>query len=210
MRPSSERGRSLSFYHQLERSWRDERPALLTSAGPVTFADLRVRVARARGWIAGQGLRAGDVLALQLPKGQDLLDLHLAALSLGVATLPINDRYTAEDVRYVLHDSHARLAVLALDVATRLDGPILPAPRVPAASPIEAGHPADDAPALIAYTSGTTGRPKGAVLTHANLAATVGALHAAWRWTSDDVLVHALPLHHIHGLIVAQHGALWA
>jgi phosphoserine phosphatase/GNAT superfamily N-acetyltransferase len=64
--------------------------------------------------------------------------------------------------------------------------------------------------AVIAYTSGTTGRPKGALLTHDNLAATVCTLHDAWRWSASDVLFHALPLFHIHGLFVAQYGALWA
>ena len=89
----------MSFYHQLERSWRDDRPALRTPGGDVTYGDLRARVGRARGWIDAHGVRPGDVLALQLPKGQDLLDLHLAALSMGVATVPINDRYTADEVR---------------------------------------------------------------------------------------------------------------
>src|SRR5439155_4344826 len=64
--------------------------------------------------------------------------------------------------------------------------------------------------ALMLYTSGTTGRPKGVRLTHAALAATAGSLEEAWRWRRDDRLLHVLPLHHTHGLIVALLGTLWA
>ncbi|PJF45301.1 MAG: o-succinylbenzoate--CoA ligase, partial [Candidatus Thermofonsia Clade 3 bacterium] len=65
-----------------------------------------------------------------------------------------------------------------------------------------------DATCLMIYTSGTTGRPKGAELTHRNLTANLNSLHEAWGWRSDDVLLHVLPLFHVHGLIVALHGAL--
>src|SRR5206468_1383818 len=69
---------------------------------------------------------------------------------------------------------------------------------------------AADAPAIMLYTSGTTGRPKGVRLSHAAVAATLRALEDAWRWQPDDRLLHVLPLHHTHGLIVALLGALWA
>src|SRR6185503_2879326 len=64
--------------------------------------------------------------------------------------------------------------------------------------------------AVIIYTSGTTGRPKGAEITHGNLQSNLDALHAAWGWRADDVLLHVLPIFHVHGLFVALHGALHA
>src|SRR5688572_22345224 len=185
----------MSFYHQLGRSWRDDRPAFAGNDGVVTYGALRDRVDRARGWLVAHGLHAGDVLALQLPKGHDFLDLHLAALSVGIVTLPLNDRYTPAEVRYALDDSNARLACLVDPVAEALERPgafVVSASslRVQDAAPIPVGAPpADDAPALLAYTSGTTGRPKGAVITHGNLIASVSSLHGAWRWSERDVLL---------------------
>jgi len=189
----------MSFYHQLTHSWREHRVAIASNAGVTTYGALLDRVARARGWLLAHGVRAEDVVALQLPKGHDLLDLHLACLSIGAVSLVLSERYTPREVQWFLDDSRAVLAFVgeAPDIQSAA-----PAPTPPC--------PADDAPALLCYTSGTTGTPKPVCLTHGNLAATVDVLHRAWRWSDRDVLVHALPMDHIHGLVVAQHGALRA
>ncbi len=206
----------MSFFAAVSRNWRPEHPALLSEGRTLTYADLDALVARARGWLARHELARGDVLALQLPKGETFLGLHLAALSVGVVTLPLNDRYTPEEVRYLLGDSGAVLAIVpdAMAIALGEVGtPVLPSSAVSlddcAPIPVESAPEGGDL-AVLCYTSGTTGRPKGACITHANLEATVAALHDAWQWKRDDVLIHALPLYHVHGLFVAQHGALWA
>jgi malonyl-CoA/methylmalonyl-CoA synthetase len=208
----------MSLYHRLQARWVDpERIALTNGEVVVSYGELVARVQRACGLIADAGLQRGDVLALQLPRSPGFVELFLAALASGVAVVPINDRSTDAEVGYALADARAKLAILptdtspalppacavlrATDLVRRLS--LQPAVDVPTAVP-------DDAIAVIAYTSGTTGRPKGAAITHANLLAMVTALHDAWRWSPEDRLLHALPLFHIHGLFVAQLGALWA
>jgi malonyl-CoA/methylmalonyl-CoA synthetase len=206
----------MSFYHQLTQSWRDHRAAIASAAGVTTYGQLRERVARGRGWLLARGVRPGDVVGLQLPKGNDLLDLHLACLSLGAVSLVLSERYTAREIRWFLEDSGAALSCVTDATAAALEDlatPLHAASDLRVQSATAAAPPAtppDDALALLCYTSGTTGRPKGVCLTQGNLAATVRALHQAWRWSYHDVLVHALPQDHIHGLVVAQHGALWA
>ncbi len=204
----------MSTWNRWSRSWRPNRVALITEEGRLTYGELGRRVARAAGWLQNRGLRAGDVLALQMPRSLAYLELHLGALAIGVATLPMNDRYTAAEVDFLLRDSEAALAVLMRGTVEAL-GRGVPADEVRAAldravaAPLDADV-GDDALAVLCYTSGTTGRPKGARILHRNLQATVTALHEAWRWSSDDVIIHALPLYHIHGLFLGQHGALCA
>ncbi|MBW1876812.1 MAG: AMP-binding protein, partial [Deltaproteobacteria bacterium] len=206
----------MSFYHQLTQSWRRQRAAIASGAGVTTYGELLERVARGRGWLLAHGVRVGDVVGLQLPKGHDLLDLHLASLSVGAVSLVLSERYTPREVRWFLEDAGAALSCVtdaSAQASRDLPTPVFAASelQLQSAAPASAPpSPPDDAPALLCYTSGTTGPPKAVCLTHGNLAATVGALHQAWRWSDQDVLVHALPPDHIHGLVVAQHGALWA
>jgi len=208
-------GENVSYVDQLARHRADRRPALIHDRSVMSHHDLATGVARAAGWLAAQGVGAGEVIAVQMSREPAFLELHLAALQSGIATLPLNDRLTPAEVGYCLADSGARLAILIDETrsALGLDAAI-PASTVRGAllqaSPLHPEPPGDEAIALVCYTSGTTGRPKGALLTHANVAATAHALLAAWGWTTEDVLVHALPLYHIHGLIVAQHVALLA
>jgi malonyl-CoA/methylmalonyl-CoA synthetase len=202
----------MGFYGRLRSRWRLADPALSAGGTHLSYGELVARVERAAGWLTAEGLGRGDVLMLQTPRCLAFLEVHLAALALGVVTLPLNPAYTAEELAFYRADSGARRAVL-------IGGGDLPAEALSealaAAAPVRLsggtpdGIPGDH-PALLCYTSGTTGRPKGAIITHDNLAGTVLPLHEAWRWSRRDVLLHALPLFHIHGLIVAQHGALYA
>jgi malonyl-CoA/methylmalonyl-CoA synthetase len=208
----------LSYYASLTARWqRPEDPALSGVVGELTYGALEQLARRGAAWLGAQGLKAGDVLALQLPRGLPFLTLHLAALRCGVATLPLNERATVAELRFLLEDAAPALAILAS--GPPLEGTSRWSELSPDAAwreilkqPPATEPPVDDpdALALLCYTSGTTGRPKGARLLHRHLQATVEALHEAWRWRREDVLVHALPLFHIHGLIVAQHGAWWA
>jgi len=205
-------------YHCFRRRWveRDRLDAVAVQpagpipdlAGPVTYAQLDRRTRAAAGWLRARGVGPGDVVAVQLPRCLALLELHLGALALGAATLALNDRYPPAERAFYLDDARPKLKVLAdalpLErLRAELDAT---APLLLAALP----EPSDDALACLMYTSGTTGRPKGAMISHGNLLGTVRALDAAWGWSADDHLLHALPLFHIHGLFVAQHGALYA
>ena len=205
----------MSWTARLEAGWtRPEHPAVIFGDETVTYGELSARLGRARGWLAFQGVAHGDGIALQMPRCLAFLELHLAALSIGAWTLPLNPSYTPREVAFALEDARPGLAVLPDRLSSRHPVRVLPARDVRAALDASASAPARPVDggtlACLCYTSGTTGKPKGARISHDNLAFTVEALHAAWRWHEDDILVHTLPLFHIHGLFVAQHGALRA
>lgn len=190
-----------------------DRVAIVTPSEEITFGALHERVRRATGWLRDRGIGPGRVVALAMPRTPAFLELQLAALRLGAITLPLNDRYTARELEHPLADAPAALAVLPDAVVARfpLAVPVSAVREaLDRAAPCDPPPPLPSAPAVLLYTSGTTGRPKGVLSTGANLAATVEALHAAWRWSPDDVLLHALPLYHVHGLLVAAFGALRA
>jgi malonyl-CoA/methylmalonyl-CoA synthetase len=159
------------------------------------------------------GSLVGLRVLLALPPGIDWVEAFLAILACRAVAVPLPLAAPAPEVAYFASDSGATLAIADDERSARLP-PGLPVfgPRFP----IEAGL--DDAPsklearaddvALLLYTSGTTGKPKGARLTHANLAAQVDVLQRAWGMTERDVLLHVLPLHHLHGVVVALLHAL--
>jgi malonyl-CoA/methylmalonyl-CoA synthetase len=139
----------------------------------------------------------------------------VAALLAGVPAVPLNPRSGHRELEHVVEDA-APAAVLAapdaaLPAALRTVRHLTVAPEPPAAPSATVGrhHPVDPAaPALVIYTSGTTGPPKGAVLSRGAVAANLDALADAWAWTGDDTLVHALPLFHVHGLVLGLLGPL--
>jgi malonyl-CoA/methylmalonyl-CoA synthetase len=186
----------------------------------VTFADLNQSSARIAACFAQLGARPGDRVCAQVARSPEAIALFLACLRGGFVYVPINPAFTAVEAAYYLEDSQPRIVVvdpartapttdadelLTLDTDGR--GTLIERSRELA--PRLYSHPcaADDI-ALLLYTSGTTGRPKGAMLTHGNIASNVKSLCDLWRFTSDDVLVHVLPLSHVHGLVVALGCAL--
>lgn len=196
----------------------------------LTYAGLDEQVTRTAAYLGRLGLQRGDRVALQLTKSIEFILLHLATIRLGAISLPLNLAYPPDELKYFLEDSGVRL-FFALDSAREKIQPILPElpdlqeciflnPSEPehfdsllSDSPVSnlqfpSVDPSDTA--VIIYTSGTTGRPKGAEITHGNLTSNLESLHAAWGWRSDDVLLHVLPIFHVHGLFVALHGALHA
>jgi len=180
------------------------------AGGPVrtlTFGDIEARSNRIAGTLAARGVRAGDRLAVQLPNGPEFLDLFLACLKLGALLVPVNVLYREREVGHILTDAEPRALVRTGDAsgpapsgATVWDVAALlrEADAAPATRPGAALDGA--APAAIVYTSGTTGRAKGAVLTHANFANNTSVLLDTWRITAADRYLAVLPLFHVHGL----------
>lgn len=181
--------------------------------------------ARQANALSGLGVQKGDRIAAQIPKTPEALALYAAAVALGAIFLPLNTAYTAAEVNYFLGDATprvfvcdgARAAELA-QVAARHGADLLTLNadgsgtlRDLSEGAAERLRPADCAPddlAALLYTSGTTGRSKGAMLTQSNLLSNAQTLVEAWRFTDADVLLHALPIFHTHGLFVASNVAL--
>jgi malonyl-CoA/methylmalonyl-CoA synthetase len=133
-----------------------------------------------------------------------------AALLAGVAAVPLNPKLGERELAHVLGDAAPEVVLAAPGVT--LPAALAGLPRIdvdPAGSgPVPRDEPAPDAPAMVVYTSGTTGPPKGAVLSRGAVASNLDALAEAWEWTADDLLAHALPLFHVHGLVLGVLGPL--
>lgn len=172
-----------------------ERRFLVTPDGrQLTYGELDASCAR---FAQALGLRPGCRVAVQVEKSVEALLLMLAVVRSGNVLLPLNTAYTPEDVNYFVRDSEAAMLVDDARLAELVETAAGLAPTFdwPDAEP-------DDLAALL-YTSGTTGPPKGAMLTQRNLASNADVLHRLWGFTGDDVLLHALPIFHTHGLWVA-------
>ena len=190
------------------------RPALIVHERPLSFGELDVLARRCAGWLQGLGVEPGDRVALVTPNKLPFLSGFLGVAYAGAVPLPLNPRFTREELRFYLSDSGARVVVagkdqrpLLAELARELPQP--PVVVVDAAAldppPATFHEPQlrEGDPALILYSSGTTGWPKGIVHTHANLASALGALIDCWQMTAEDTVVNMLPLFHIHGLVFA-------
>ncbi|HEY3777866.1 MAG TPA: malonyl-CoA synthase [Rhizomicrobium sp.] len=203
-----------------------ERVFLYLPAGKtLSYADMLVCTARFARGLWQIGVRPGDRVAAQVEKGADALFFYLACLRAGAVYLPLNPAYTPAETEYFLRDAEpscvvaapgkrlaleplrngAKLLTLApdgtgsfIDIVREMPGDFNDVPR------------AADELAAILYTSGTTGRSKGAMLTQRNLLSNALALRDLWRFTTSDVLLHALPLYHTHGLFTATNTILAA
>ena len=156
------------------------------------------------------GAQPGDRVLVQVEKSPEAVALYLACLWAGAVHVPLNPAFTTDERRYFIDD--AEPAVIVVDPSMAEDPTWLTLDPVgggslarrtvvaPVTEPVERS---DDDLAAILYTSGTTGRPKGAALTHEGLRANAHALHDTWHFTPDDHLIHGLPIFHVHGLFVA-------
>jgi acyl-CoA synthetase (AMP-forming)/AMP-acid ligase II len=184
-----------------------DRVAIAIGADQLTHGALDDAAARVSAWL-GQRVAPGDRILFAAASSLDMVCGYLGALRAGAVVVLANPAYTATELGHLLLDSGARLALADPGPAQRLselaDAPPvvgIASLRALASGPADAGVRArPDDLALLAYTSGTTGRPKGVPLTHRQLATSIRSAMAAWRWSADDVLVHSLPLFHQHGL----------
>lgn len=171
-----------------------------------TFAELRDNAALVAGWLRGQ-VQHGDRVLLVAPASSTWVEVYLGALAAGAAVVLANPASSRQELEYWAQDSDASLILADGDGAEACQGLDLPvvvlADRPWAgASPVAQPHRelSGSDVAVLAYTSGTTGRPKGVPLTHAQLLSSIWAVLFAWNWSPDDVVVHSLPLYHQHGL----------
>ncbi|MER6955071.1 acyl-CoA synthetase [Streptomyces sp. NPDC000618] len=184
------------------------RPALRFGDRSLTYAEL----AAATGALADR-LAGHDRVAVWATPELETAVAVVAALEAGVAAVPLNPKSGEKELGHILSDSAPRLVLAApgdelpaaLRELQRIDVDVHDAPRGGGAAREPVG---DEDPALVVYTSGTTGPPKGAVLPRRALATTLDALADAWQWTDEDVLVHGLPLFHVHGLVLGVLGPL--
>jgi malonyl-CoA/methylmalonyl-CoA synthetase len=188
----------------------------------LTYASLREWSGRFAAALRRRGVAPGDRVAVQVDKSAEAVLLYVACLRMGAVYVPINVTNTPNEVDHFLRDSQPRVAVIrpadrALleplaaqagvghleSLGTEGEGTLLELALQSGEDANLPWRPSANAPAAIVYTSGTTGRSKGAVLSQANLASNAAVLVDTWRFTSRDVLLHGLPLFHIHGLFAA-------
>lgn len=188
-----------------------DRPALTVGDESVTHGELEQRAGETAGWLRQRGLAVGDGVLLAVPTSIDLVVGYLACLRLGARVTFVSPTATADELRQLAERSSANATIAGDEAFTVLrrrvpvtvcaspwQSPSLDDARgTPPVAPVPS---TSDDVAIVAFTSGTTGRPKAVPLTHANLLASIRAALIAWRWNAQDVLVHALPLFHQHGL----------
>lgn len=202
--------------------------ALETPTLRYTWNDIDRASACLANLLASLKLPAGARVAVQVEKSPEALLLYLATLRAGLVYLPLNTAYREAEIEYFLGNAEPAVVVCTSANAGwvrraaakagsahvyTLDedrtGTLLQAAAAMPQRFRTVARKADDLAAIL-YTSGTTGRSKGAMLSHGNLASNARVLHQYWGWREDDVLLHMLPIFHVHGLFVASHGALLA
>jgi malonyl-CoA/methylmalonyl-CoA synthetase len=202
----------------------------------LTYAQLDELVNRTAGYIQNLGLQPGDRVAIQLSKCLEFILIHLATIRCCAISLPLNLAYPPDELKYFLEDSGAKLFFTLESNKEKIQAILPSLPELKKCIFLDPAKPDEfqllitnhqssgfdtlatntrystivdsQDTAVIIYTSGTTGRPKGAEITHGNLTSNLEALHEAWGWQADDILLHVLPIFHVHGLFVALHGAL--
>lgn len=188
-----------------------ERPAVVSADGTTTFADLEARSGGvAASLLGGLPDLAAARVGLLLPPGADFVTVLCGIWRAGGVAVPLCPAHPPAEMVHVIQDSgtsllvgNAQTAATLHPLSSDLDIPLHLAGEFTAAESLPWPTPAPGRPALILYTSGTTGAPKGAVLGHAALAAQTGMLRQAWGWSGADRILHVLPLHHTHGLVNA-------
>ncbi|SDL03970.1 malonyl-CoA/methylmalonyl-CoA synthetase [Modicisalibacter muralis] len=201
---------------------RGEADFIVTRQGQrYSYAEALASSGRLAGALIALGVTPGDRIAVQVDKSPETILLYLACLQMGGVYLPLNTGYTAEEIGYFLGDAEpalficrpedieaARRIAMQSDcpnvatLGTQANGSLMELASIVEPQPAIEPRSSDDLAAIL-YTSGTTGRSKGAMLTHGNLYSNANALVESWRFSASDRLIHALPIFHTHGLFVA-------
>lgn len=186
----------------------------------LTYEDLDKLSGRIANLFVRHGVKPGDRVAAQVEKSEIILATYLAALRVGAVYLPLNTAYTLSELEYFLNDARPRiflcdpaqvetcrpvtdaLEIVMITLAADGDGTLMDAIAGEDDNFVTVHRDPRDLAAIL-YTSGTTGHPKGAMLTHGNLLSNAQALMKTWRFSDQDILIHALPIFHTHGLFVA-------
>jgi malonyl-CoA/methylmalonyl-CoA synthetase len=182
---------------------RADDPALTIDGAARTHGELDDAAARFATALRQRGVAPGDAILLATPSSMAMVEAYVGALRAGAVVVLANPSYTASELNHLATDSGAVAAVAAGPARALVTGMVdvvLEPEDVAGTEPLPLDPDAAAQAGLLAYTSGTTGKPKAVPLTHANVLASVRAVLRAWRWSADDVLVHALPLFHQHGL----------
>ncbi|HVK61208.1 MAG TPA: AMP-binding protein, partial [Bdellovibrionales bacterium] len=206
----------------------ENRDFIVSSAsGRFTYGDLDRRSAQIAQSLVASGVKPGDRVAVQTQKCVEFIFLYCACLRVGAVFLPLNPAYTAHEVSYFLRDSQAHTFVAAPERLNELEriaresgvkvvwtlsakaGSLLRDANERDSSFATVDRSENDLAAIL-YTSGTTGRSKGAMLSHQNLISNALTLIHEWGFADSDVLIHSLPLFHTHGLFVACHCVLFS
>lgn len=220
--------RNANLYALLSRRFAEqaETVAIETPDGRrITYAELDRAAAQFANRLTALGVRPGDRAAVQVDKSPEAVCLYLGCVRAGIIYLPLNTGYPPRELEHFFRDAEPRVVVcrpadrdMVEDLATRCGvervvtlGPSGDGSLMAIENPGDAfetvSSRGEDIAAIL-YTSGTTGKPKGAALTHANLGSNAVTLHDYWGFRDGDVLLHALPLFHTHGLFVACHCSL--
>lgn len=213
-----------SLYARLEEVFRTQSDAIafeVPGAETINYAQLMARTSQVANVLIGAGVTPGDRVMAQVGKSFDAVALYLATLKVGAVFNPLNTAYTAAELEYFIADAKPRVLVVEQKTRATLE-PLAVAGGVAAVHTIDDtlkaaadGQPttaatvarAEDDLAALLYTSGTTGRSKGAMITHRNLVSNAETLVAYWGFEGGDTLLHALPIFHVHGLFVALNTA---
>ena len=190
---------------------RADAPALLWNDQTYSYADLARWSGELAGGLIREGVHTGDRVVIGLPNSPELIVTLLAVLRMGAVLVPLNPAASSAEAQYIVSDSGATLVLTHADQAKALTASTtrvittLEGLRGPST---EFVHRDAEDPALIVFTSGTTGRPKGAVLPQRALYSNLSTVAAAWRWTPADRLLLTLPCFHMHGLALGILGSL--
>jgi malonyl-CoA/methylmalonyl-CoA synthetase len=221
---------SANLYSAFKAQWQEPEKCAIETAGGrrYSFRDLDEVSARIANAYVALGVKPGDRVAAQVEKSPEAMVIYLACLRVGAIYLPLNTAYTQAELEYFLTDAEPALficrpkdeaAASALCASAGVpqcrtlgvagDGSLMELAATQASSFEDVARAEDDLAAIL-YTSGTTGRSKGAMITHRNLAFNAQVLNKLWQFNADDVLLHALPVFHVHGLFVAGNMAFLA